>query len=162
MEATTPSVRGYNPVMAEMSYTIGTLARAAGVPTSTVRFYERRGILRPEGRSRANYRRYSDDSLQKLRLIRCAQGIGLSLKDARELLKLIDGERCPCDDVEQVVRRRLADVRARIRELRRWERALDKSLRTCCRGKETGVCETIIRINRGACTPAAEFCSTCP
>ena len=148
-------------VMPDASYTIGALARAANVPVSTVRFYERRGILRPEGRSRANYRRYSNDSLQKLRLIRCAQGIGLSLKDARELLKLIDSENCPCDDVEQVVRRRLDDVRARIKELRRWERALDKSLRVCCGGKETGVCETIIRLNRGACAPA-EFCTTCP
>jgi MerR family mercuric resistance operon transcriptional regulator len=148
--------------MPDASYTIGALARAANVPVSTVRFYERRGILRPEGRSHANYRRYSNDSLQKLRLIRCAQNIGLSLKDARELLKLIDSENCPCDDVEQIVRRRLDDVRARIKELRRWERALDKSLRVCCGGKETGVCETIIRLNRGACTPSAEFCTTCP
>ena len=152
----------YNPAMSDTTYTIGALARAAGVPVSTVRFYERRGILRPDGRSRANYRRYSDESLQKLRLIRCAQSIGLSLRDARELLKLIDSENCPCDDVEQVVRRRLADIRERMRELRRWERALSKSLRVCCAGKETGVCETIIRLNRTACKSPAEFCATCP
>ena len=152
---------GYNSDMPETTYTIGTLARAAGVPVSTVRFYERRGILRPDGRSRANYRRYTGESLQKLRLIRCAQSIGLSLKDARELLTLIDSERCPCDDVEQVVRRRLADVRERVKELRRWERALEKSLRVCCGGKETGVCETIIRLSRGPCAPSAEFCTTC-
>ena len=148
--------------MPDASYTIGALARAANVPVSTVRFYERRGILRPDGRSGANYRRYSDESLQKLRLIRCAQSIGLSLKDARELLKLIDSENCPCDDVEQVVRRRLADIRERLKELRRWERALEKSLRICCSGKETGVCETIIRLNRGSCKSPVEFCTTCP
>ena len=148
--------------MPESSYTIGGLARAAGVPVSTVRFYERRGILRPDGRSRAIYRRYSDESLQKLRLIRCAQSIGLSLKDARELLRLIDSENCPCDDVEQVVRRRLADIRERMKELRRWERALEKSLRICCGGKETGVCETIIRLNRGGFNTPVEFCTTCP
>ena len=148
--------------MSDPTYTIGTLARAAKVPVSTVRFYERRGILRPEGRSRANYRRYSDDSLQKLRLIRCAQGIGLNLKDARELLKLIDAERCPCGDVEQVVRRRLSDVRGRIKELRRWERALERSLRVCCAGDETGVCETIVRLNRRGNSDPAEFCTTCP
>ena len=148
--------------MPDSNYTIGALARAAGVPVSTVRFYERRGILRPEGRSRSNYRRYTAESLQKLRLIRCAQSIGLSLKDARELLALIDSENCPCDDIEQVVRRRLADVRARMKELRRWERALEKSLRVCCAGDESGVCETIVRLNRGACKPPAEFCASCP
>lgn len=39
--------------------TIGELARAAGVPTSTVRFYERRGLLKPDARTQANYRTYT-------------------------------------------------------------------------------------------------------
>jgi DNA-binding transcriptional MerR regulator len=148
--------------MPESTYTIGALARAAGVPVSTLRYYERRGLLRPDGRSRANYRRYSDESLQRLRLIRCAQSIGLSLTDARELLRLVDSQRCPCDDVEQVMRRRLADVRQRLRELRRWERALQRSLRVCCGGKEQGVCETIVRLNRTAGAGPVEFCTVCP
>ena len=143
--------------MPDTTYTIGRLARSAGVPVSTVRFYERRGILRPEGRSAANYRRYSQASVEKLKLIRCGQGIGLSLKDVRELLRLIDTEKSPCKDVEQVLLRRLADVRQRMRDLRRIERALVKSLRVCCNGKEPGVCETIIRLKRDGQCPA-EFC----
>jgi MerR family mercuric resistance operon transcriptional regulator len=144
--------------MPETTYTIGRLARSAGVRISTVRFYERRGILRPEGRSAANYRRYSQASVEKLKLIRCGQGIGLSLNDVRELLRLIDSEKSPCKDVEQVLQRRLADVRQRMRDLRRIERALVKSLRVCCDRKDPSVCETIVRLKRSGECPA-EFCN---
>ena len=146
--------------MAEPMYTIGSLARSARVPISTVRFYERRGILRPDGRSPANYRRYSQGSLEKLRLIRCAQSIGLSLRDARELLRLIDTEKSPCKDVEQVLQRRLSDIRQRMRDMRRIERALVNSLKVCCGGKEPGICETIIEIKHGG-KSGAKFCSSC-
>ena len=57
-------------------FTIGELARAAGVPTSTVRYYEREGIVRPAGRSGSNYRLYSQQEIERLRFIRAAQGTG--------------------------------------------------------------------------------------
>ena len=47
-------------------YTIGQFARAVGVPTSTIRYYERIGLLQPSGRSGGNYRFYTDDSLTRL------------------------------------------------------------------------------------------------
>ena len=45
------------------SYTIGELSKEANVPTSTIRYYERAGILRPSGRSAGNYRVYSASEL---------------------------------------------------------------------------------------------------
>ena len=50
-------------------YTIGKLAEAAGVPVSTVRYYEREGLLRPEERSEGNYRLYGPASLSRLQFI---------------------------------------------------------------------------------------------
>ena len=46
-------------------YTIGQLAKTAGVPTSTVRYYERRGLLTSEARSRGNYRLYGPAALER-------------------------------------------------------------------------------------------------
>ena len=110
--------------MQDTSLTIGRLARAAGVPVSTIRFYERRGILRPDGRSQSNYRKYSRQTLEKLKLVRCGQGIGLSLKDVRELIRLVDSEESPCRDIDKLLRARLEDIRQRMRDLRKLERAL--------------------------------------
>ena len=68
-------------------FTIGELAKAAGVPTSTVRYYEREGILRPAGRNGSNYRLYSREDVERLCFIRAAQGTGFTLRDVTELLR---------------------------------------------------------------------------
>ena len=61
--------------------TIGVLATAAGVPTSTVHYYQREGLLRPSARSISNSRLYSAEDLQRLRFIRAAQAAGFTLHD---------------------------------------------------------------------------------
>lgn len=60
-------------------YTISQLARAAGVPTSTLRYYERVGLVQPIGRAENNYRLYTQDTLQIVRFIRIAQAFSAPL-----------------------------------------------------------------------------------
>jgi MerR family mercuric resistance operon transcriptional regulator len=125
--------------------TIGALANAANVPKSTVRFYERRGLLRPDGRTRSNYRAYSTRSVERLKFIRAAQATGFSLKDVREMLDLTYSDRLPCDEVTALIGRRLADVKERLRELKRVDRALTTALKDCCQG-EPDWCNAIERL----------------
>jgi MerR family mercuric resistance operon transcriptional regulator len=142
-------------------YTIGQLAAAAGVQTSTVRFYEREGLLKPEARTGSNYRAYGEGSLEKLKFIRAAQASGFHLSDVREMLALTHSDDAPCRDVEQLIERRLADVRTRMTELKRVERVLDTALKNCCRG---GVdwCGEIDRLRgrppHSSCSPAGGNC----
>jgi DNA-binding transcriptional MerR regulator len=65
--------------------TIGEMARRAGVPTSTVRYYERRGLLPPDAR-RSGQRRYRDATLRRLVFIGMLQDAGLSLDDIAGVL----------------------------------------------------------------------------
>ena len=53
-------------------YTISRLAKAVGVPTTTLRYYERVGLLEPEDRTEGNYRLYTDESLSRIKFIRAA------------------------------------------------------------------------------------------
>ena len=69
---------------------IGELARRAGVRTSTIRFYEARGLLPPAARSANGYRDYGDHDLQVVRFINRAQSLGFSLEDAALHLRLPD------------------------------------------------------------------------
>ena len=128
------------------SLTIGELARGAAVPTSTVRYYERSGLLKPDQRSGGNYRQYHPRTLEKLRFIRSAQGIGLSLKEVSELLALTSSDADPCPDVEEVLKRRIAEVREKVRDLRRMEKALTEALNTCCTGGRRGICEAVVQL----------------
>src|SRR5437867_5807252 len=117
-------------------YTIGQLARGANVPVSTVRFYERHGILKPRGRSGGNYRQYDDASLERLRFIRASQAIGFSLADIRALIEIAYAEETPCDEMLGVGQKQLAEVRQRLKDLRRVEKALAKVIESCCRGED--------------------------
>jgi MerR family mercuric resistance operon transcriptional regulator len=145
------------------TYTIGQLAKAADVPTSTIRFYERTGLFRPDGRSGGNYRQYTPQALERLRFIRSAQATGFSLEDVRDLLKLTDSDDLPCDDVVALTRKRLDEVRARLKELRRVERVLAESLENCCRGTSPDLCERIIGLKGRVSKKcrSGEKCATC-
>jgi MerR family mercuric resistance operon transcriptional regulator len=143
-------------------YTIGQLAREVGVPTSTIRFYERTGLLKPDARTGGNYRHYGESARDRLRFIRSAQATGFSLRDVRDLLSLTHSEEPPCEEVIGLTRQRLADVRRRIKELRLVEKVMARSLDDCCSGQAPDLCEEITRL-RGhsaqACRPA-EPCQT--
>lgn len=119
-------------------FTIGELAKASGVPTSTVRYYEREGILRPAGRSGANYRLYSQEDVERLRFIRAAQATGFTLRDVTQLLRP-----AACGKVQDLIEHRLETVAERMRELRHVQRVLRRSLEECRRHERSGRCRVI-------------------
>ena len=121
--------------------TIGALASAAGVPASTVRYYERAGLLRPNSRSASNYRLYSKDELERLRFIRAAQATGFTLDDVKALLRP-----AACGRVQGVIEDRLADMAERMKELRHVQRVLRASLAECRAHEATGRCKVIDKL----------------
>jgi len=125
--------------------TIGVLARAGGVPVSTVRYYERVGLLRPSGRSGGNYRLYADEDLERLRFIRAAQATGFTLADIRELLRPTS-----CRRVQERIERRLADVGDRLGELRHVQRVLREALTLCLSHEASGRCAALDDLARSA------------
>ena len=146
------------------SYTIGQLAKAANVPTSTLRFYERTKLLVPTARSDGNYRQYDSAALERLRFIRAAQATGFSIEDIRELLSLTYSDEPPCDDVMGLMNNRLAEVRERLKKLRHVERVLSRSLKECCTGKSIDLCGEIDRLRgrkeRSCCEDKKTCCRT--
>ncbi len=125
--------------------TIGQLADAAGVPTSTVRYYERENLLRPAGRSASNYRLYSRADVDRLRFIRAAQATGFTLQDVVELLRP-----APCGRVQGLIERRLETVSERMRELRHVQGVLRRSLEECRGHGHSGRCRVIDELSARA------------
>jgi MerR family mercuric resistance operon transcriptional regulator len=127
-------------------YTIGQLARAAEVPTSTVRYYERVGLLTPDDRSIGNYRLYDARSLSRLRFIRAAQRIGFTLEDVRQLLSIQDEGGLACREVQEIITRRVAEIDSRLRDLRHVRRVLQDALRRCRESESRGRCHVMGRL----------------
>ncbi len=73
---------------------IGELADRAGIATSALRFYESKGLIESE-RTEGNQRRYSRATLRRVALLRAAQAVGLSLREASEALETLPHDRTP-------------------------------------------------------------------
>lgn len=111
------------------TFSIGQLARRAGVAIDTVRYYERNRMLAPAGRLASGYRRYGDAELKRLRFIRRAKVLGFSLADIRELLSLSD-ERSVAK-IKRAAEAKLADVEQRLAELQRIHAGLQTLVAAC-------------------------------
>jgi MerR family mercuric resistance operon transcriptional regulator len=117
--------------------TIAALAREAGVGVETIRFYQRRGLLAEPARPLGGIRRYGQGDVARVRFIKAAQRIGFSLEEIAQLLRLDDGTHC--GEARGIAEQKLADIRQRLNDLRRMERALGQLVDQCAasRGKVT-------------------------
>ena len=80
--------------MAETGFTIGRLAAAAEVNVETVRYYQRIRLMPVPKKAAGGIRRYGDAELSRLRFIKTAQGLGFTLDEIADLVKLDDGTHC--------------------------------------------------------------------
>ena len=128
---------------------IGAVAKQAGVPIKTIRYYEDVGLLPKATRTAAGYRLYSSDTVDRLQFIKKAQNLGLRLADIREILELADRGRCPCGHVQRLLKARLGELREKMAAMRTLERRLkDATTRGCppnFRPRGKAVCPTIER-----------------
>lgn len=124
-------------------YTISQLAGLAGVPTTTVRYYERIGLVTPEGRSYSNYRLYGPKSLNELRFVKSAQEIGFTLDDIKALLANSASSAPPCGTVQDMIEARLSDIAERQKTLRSIERVLKSALKKCRAQEKQDCCHVV-------------------
>lgn len=97
---------------------IGELADRTSVPTKTIRFWESEGLLPEPDRTESGYRDYDATAIARIGFIRQSQTAGLTLAQIRVILDVSDDGSPPCEHVAAAVAERLAEVDARIRELR--------------------------------------------
>jgi DNA-binding transcriptional MerR regulator len=105
---------------------IGELADALGLPTQTVRFYERRGLLPDPRRAPNGYRVYDEATLGRLRFIRSAQTAGLTLAEICSIIDIRDRGTAPCTHVDALLDSKLDEVRERRQQLAALEHDLEQ------------------------------------
>lgn len=110
----------------ETSVGIGELAHRFGMRTSTLRYYEERGLLMPECRDSASRRRYGDAQIRRLAFIRMCQGASLTLD---EIGVLADGTTDTGRDWRDVVNARIRHLDEQIASARAAREFLTGSLR---------------------------------
>jgi len=122
------------------SFTIGQVAKHAGVGVETVRFYERKGLLEEPERKTSGYRQFDEQVVDRIRFIRRAKELGFTLKEIKELLDLRLDPATTCADVKSRAESKIEDVEERIRSLQRMKQALSKLSKACSGRGETSEC----------------------
>jgi MerR family mercuric resistance operon transcriptional regulator len=112
-------------------FSIGTLAAASGVKITTIRYYERSGLMPLPPRTAGQHRHYSEDHLQRLLFICRARALGFSIDDVRKLLVLADPARQSCRQVERFAAAHLEKLRNKIAVLVKLETALSGAVGQC-------------------------------
>ncbi|MGI8843858.1 MAG: heavy metal-responsive transcriptional regulator [Gemmatimonadaceae bacterium] len=122
---------------------ISQVAALAGVPTATVRYYERRGLIAEAARTASGYRRYGSDVARRLRFIKHAQALGFSLEEIQEMLQLSVGDPASCARVEARTREKIRSVRERLAALQRLERTLQDLAAACAQHGASQPCPVL-------------------
>lgn len=131
-----------------MSYTIKQMSELTGLPASTLRYYDKQGLLPNLKRDQNNVRIFSEDDYENLRLIDCLKRSGLSIKDIRRFMHLArQGDNALNERLDIFVRRReallkeLADLKQvlRVIEYKCWYYGM-----ACEAGTESVMKEVIV------------------
>ncbi|PSO95825.1 MAG: heavy metal-responsive transcriptional regulator, partial [Cyanobacteria bacterium QS_6_48_18] len=75
-------------MMAKKGLLIGELSRRVNLPTQTIRYYERLGLITPPERTASQYRLYSEEAIERLQFIQKAKIFGLSLDEIKQLIEV--------------------------------------------------------------------------
>ncbi|GBD36018.1 Mercuric resistance operon regulatory protein [bacterium HR36] len=133
----------------------GEVARLAQINPQTLRYYERRGLLPKPPRRPSGYRIYPPDTVARIRFIKRAQELGFSLREIQELLALREIPWSSCSDVAAIAQRKIEQIAAKIRDLRRIQWALRTLLQRCPRTSSIQRCPIIeALIQPGECSEA--------
>jgi MerR family redox-sensitive transcriptional activator SoxR len=126
--------------------TIGELAARTGLPTSTLRYYDRIGLIPATSRS-GGQRRYDPSVIQRVRAVTLCQRSGFSLE---EIGRLLDGGR----PWQALARQKVEELQGRIAELEQTTALLRSALECGCRSLETCGRAAHLATLAGPATPA--------
>jgi len=122
---------------------IGTVATELGVNPRTLRYYEALGLLPRPSRTQSGYRIYDSRTGFRIRFIKKAKGLGLTLKEIQAILEIYDTGKPPCRSFLRLLQtqvRRIDTQIQRLRSLRGDLRNLLAGWSDRCKTDGNGVC----------------------
>jgi MerR family copper efflux transcriptional regulator len=124
---------------------IGQAAKATGISTKMIRYYESIGLVAAPHRTESGYRVYLDDDLHALRFINRARDLGFSVEQMRDLLTLWRDRDRASADVKAIARAHIAVLAEKARALAAMSETLQHLAETC-HGDERPSCPIIEKI----------------
>ncbi len=125
----------------EIRFTIGQLAKISGISLSTVRYYQRIGLVDVPDRINASFRVYCIADLHRLQQIKGAQELGFTLSEVDQLLDAADGDHC--EKAVSAIKAKLVEMESKAEKLALARAKLEELIACCGGGCRTGNCRVL-------------------
>ncbi|MAF89874.1 MAG: Hg(II)-responsive transcriptional regulator [Bdellovibrionaceae bacterium] len=109
---------------------IGKLAKATNINVESIRFYERKGLLKQPSKT-GGFRVYPDSYIKRIRFIKQSQSLGFSLDEIKTLLDLKITSKAKCSDVLEKTEDKIQEIEQKIKDLKLMKKSL-LNLASCC------------------------------
>jgi len=116
--------------------TIGKLALAAGVGVETIRFYERKGIIKRPPKNEGGFRHYPEEEAARIRFVKRAQELGFTLREVKELLEIQSKRKITGGQVKAKAEEKVVEIRQKISDLKQMEQSLLRLAEVCGKGAQ--------------------------
>ncbi|MBX9878534.1 MAG: heavy metal-responsive transcriptional regulator [Candidatus Obscuribacterales bacterium] len=110
---------------------IGEASARAGVNIQTLRYYERRGLIKAPERGSSGYREYTPETVQLVKLIKRAQKFGFSLNEIKHLLDLCENNKANCGKLHDAISSKIADTNEQLAALNGIQQSLKSLVDSC-------------------------------
>ena len=127
------------------TYTTGGLAKQSGVGIHTVRYYLRRGLLSPSSHRPSGYAVFTEQDVQRLKLIVDAKQRGLTLGEIEQMLGLLRNPDTACRQMVDFYRAKIEELDRKIQELTRVRDRLAQGVESCASALEGERCESLVQ-----------------
>jgi len=141
--------------------TIGVLAAAGRTQITTIRFYERAGLMPPAARTAGRHRCYTNDHVRRLMFIRRAREMEFSIEEIRTLLVLTEPAPTSCEDARRLASAHLKKIGRTIARLRKLETLLAGAV-VQCSGKPLSACPVLELLSSPLESPTRGFVPIAP
>lgn len=112
----------------ESNLLIKELANMLDISPKTIRFYEDEGVIPKAKRDKNNYRYYSNDDYKRLKFIKKARALGMSITEIRKIFEIRQNGDMPCCKVVETLEKHLIETEKKIQELLSFKESLSNTI----------------------------------
>jgi len=127
-------------------YLISDLAKKTQLSTDTVRFYEKKDLIRSSYRADNNYKYYDDETLKRLIFIKRCRALDMTLHEITQLLGHLQHPEQGCKIIDQLIEEHIQHVETRIHELQHFKSQLHELRQSCSSNTTIDHCQIVKKL----------------
>ena len=129
-------------------YLIGNLAKKVQLSSDTIRFYEKKHLIKASFRAENNYKYYDDEALKRLVFIKRCRSLDMTLHEIRQLIEQTQHPERGCKIIDQLIADHIQHVETKIQELSSFKSQLYELRQACSSNTTIDHCQIVKKLEK--------------